>query len=811
MSAVMYRFRVAAGRRWIAWTAIGLLAGAAVGVVMVAAAGARRTGSSLDRIIVDERASDVFIGPQNGLFTPAQIRAIKRLPQVSESSYLRGVVMTRLRPDASPDPHFAFDAPGTVAGGDPTAREFGALDRPRLIVGRLPSSGAVNEILVSDSAARSRHLAAGSVIEAGFFDAGEFFGALSTGKPLPAPRRFSLTITGIAHGLDDATRSLDDPRRIPRFYLTPALARAVSDLAPPYEGMYVRLRDHGEMHAFEQGATKIIGPVGVSVQEADSTLQRARRETRPFVLALWLFALLAAFAATGVVAQTSIRQQRSEATEHPTLRAIGFTRREMLQHEALRAAFIGIVAAAVAVVVAIGGSLLMPIGPLRALDPHTGIDLDVTVLALGIGAAFGLLLALHMITARRRSTKQRDSAHLVGDALARAAAPVPLVAGVRFALDRGRGDRAIPLRSTLLGVTLAIAALVTTVVYGAGLTHFTKTPRLYGWVWDFQAEPGDGSDPRVMDAVKHSHSVMASAVGYYAQPLIDGKNVPAIAVDARPEVQQVSIISGRSAEHDNEIVLGADSLHMLGRHVGDHVSVTISQRTFPFTIVGTSVFARFAPYPASSPTGLGVGAAMTVKALRRFGPVGDLNAPDAPNAGQYFMLVKVRPGTSMQTLTHEVLHDDPMVGQVLTDQRPNDLVSYDDLRRTPLALVGLLVVLALVTTSHLLVSAVRSRRRDFSLFRAIGFTRDQLRLSILAQATTLVVIALVVAVPTGVVAGRLLWTTTANWLGIPVEHIVPVLTLVAIAVGTLAIANLLALVPAIGASRVRPADWLRSE
>lgn len=147
MSAVVYRFRIAAGKRWIAWTAIGLLAGGAVGVVMVAAAGARRTGSSLHRIVVDERASDVFIGPQNGIFTPAQIEAIERLPRVAESSHLRGTVMTRLRPDGSPDPHFAFDAPGSIAGGDPAAREFGELDRPRLIAGQLPSSSAVNEIL----------------------------------------------------------------------------------------------------------------------------------------------------------------------------------------------------------------------------------------------------------------------------------------------------------------------------------------------------------------------------------------------------------------------------------------------------------------------------------------------------------------------------------------------------------------------------------------------------------------------------------------------------------------------------------------
>lgn len=812
MPAVAYQFRSAVRRRWIAWTTIGLLAGVAAGVALVAAAGARRTSSSLHRIIVDERASDVFIGPQNGLLTRVQIDAIEHLPQVQSSLYLRGALMMRIRPDGSPDPHFLFDAPGSIVGGTPSARRFGELDRPRLISGRLPSPDAAHEFLISDAAAKSRHLAVGSTIEVGFYDSQQFDHAVSTGKLPSNPRRFSLTVTGIAHRLDDATRSTDDPRRIPWFNLSPALSRAVADLTPPYEGIYVRLRDHRETRAFEQRATQIIGGVGVSLQEADDTFARARRENRPFVLALLLFALLEGLAGAGVVTQTAIRQRRSEADELSTLRALGFARRELLQYEVLRAAFIGTVAVAVAAVIAIVGSLLMPIGPLRELEPKTGVDIDLTVLGLGLAIVFTAMLALHLFAARRPAASKAAATHVVGDGLARGGAPVALVTGVRFALDRGRGDHAIPLRSTVMGVTLAIAALVTTVVYGTGLTHFTSTPRLYGWVWDYQVEPGDGSDTRVMDAVIHSRSVLTSAVGYYAQPEIDGRNVPAIAVDVRPGVPLANIVSGRSAENDREIVVGGDTLRALGKRVGDQVNVTIALEKIPFTIVGKAVFARFSPYPASSPTGLGVGAAMTVGGLRRFGPLGDPNAKGAPpNAGTYFMLVRSRAGTSAQTLTHEVLHDDPTMGMVLAAQRPNDLVSYRQLQRTPLVLVALLVLLAIATTAHLLSAAVRSRRRDLSLFRALGFTGAQLRRSILVQASTLVGLALLVALPAGVIAGRLLWTTTSNWLGIPVEQVMPWLALAGVAVGALLIANLLALIPAVGASRVRPADWLRSE
>ncbi|MCU1454212.1 MAG: hypothetical protein JWN46_2358 [Acidimicrobiales bacterium] len=813
MNAAWYRYRATLRRRWVAWIAVGVLAGAAVGVVMVAAAGARRTGSSLGRIVAAQHVSDVFIGPQNGAFTPAQIRELSLLPQVKETLYIRGALMTRVLPNGQPDLHFAFDAPGVITLATPLARDFNTPDRPHLLAGRLPAPDTASEILISDAAAAAHHLAVGSRLTLGFFDAQLFNQAVSTGKVPRDQHRFSVTVTGIQVGLDDVTRSADDPRRTPLILLSPALSRAVADLAPPYEGLFVRLRDPRELPSFERGASALVAPTagGLSIRESENTLQRARRESRPFVLALWLFAALTAFAGAAVIVQTCIRQQRLEAGETGALRAIGFARRELVQHELLRGGFIGVVAAVVAATVAVAGSSLMPVGPLRVLEPHRGVDLDLTVLGLGTLSIVALMIGLHVVAARHESPSRPVAPQRVADAVARRGAPVTVVAGVRFALDRGRGEAAIPLRSTLLGITVAISALVSTIVYGAGLKHFTSTPRLYGWVWDYQLEPGDGSDTQIRDAVPRSRAIVGSAVGYYAQPVIGGKVVPAVAMDPQPGIPLASIVTGRGAQNDHEIVLGRDTLRGLGLHIGEAVDVTITPTRKRFTIVGQAVFARFSPYPASSPTGLGNGAAITAGGLRRFGPLDDPTSLHAPNAGAYFVLVRTRPGTTTRTLEREVLHGDRTAGTVLAQQRPNDLVSYRQLQRTPLLLVGLLAFLALATTAHLLLSTVRSRRRDLAVLRAVGFTRRQLRLSILVQATTLACLALVVAVPLGLVAGRTMWTMTANWLGIPVEQVLPLLTLAGVAAAALVVVNLLALVPSIGASRVRAAESLRTE
>src|SRR5439155_9605508 len=89
----------------------------------------------------------------------------------------------------------------------------------------------------------------------------------------------------------------------------------------------------------------------------------------------------------------------------------------------------------------------------------------------------------------------------VGDALARTGAPVPTVTGVRLALDPGRGDAAVPVWSTVVGIGLALAALVATFGYASSLSRFTSTPRLYGWVWTAQVEPAGNTSVAALDRV----------------------------------------------------------------------------------------------------------------------------------------------------------------------------------------------------------------------------------------------------------------------------------------------------------------------
>jgi hypothetical protein len=812
VTAAWFLFGVRLRGRWRAWTAIGLLAGIAAGVALTAAAGARRTDSSLHRVVVDTRAADVLLNPNNGALAVSEWRRIEHLPEVAEWSHSLGAPMVMLLPNGKPDLAAMMSARSSVTFENPDGHTFHSIEQPGVVAGRLPRPDETNAVVINETAANVDHRRVGDHFRVGFFAVNDLRRA--QGTSLPKLRDFTLDVVGIVRPLDDATRSPDDPRLVPTYFLTRSLSQQIADLGFFYEGLAVRLHDRNQLTSFERDARGVAGANVLDIQELNGTLQRARRAIRPYVLALWLFAALAALAGAAVVVQIASRQERLESSSESVLRSLGLTRAGITGIAMLKGAVIGAVAALVAVIVAIVASPMMPIGPLRLLEPHRGVDVDFGVVVAGAAIVTALIVAYTVLAARRsRNHPVRSRALGLDNRLAGAGAAPTVVTGVRFALDPGRGDGAVPLRSTLLGVALAVAALVATLVYSAGLTHFTSTPRMYGWIWSYQIEStGALTAPQLEHAVvalAHDPRVRGVAVGAYAQLAVSRKTIGAIAVQPGRGVPVVEIVSGREPRRRDEIALGGATLRSLHRGIGDVIDVVVGGVQQRFTVVGRAVFPRFAPYSASEPTGLGVGAAMTLDGLSRFGPLD--NSSKSPLSGSPFALVDVRPGTTPSALDRLVFPRQPEAGLVLAAQRPNDVSSYQDLDRTPLALAGLLVVLAIATLIHLLVSSVRRRRRDLGILRALGFTSPQLQISVLVQAVTLVAIGLAIAVPSGVIAGRVLWDRTAIWLGIPRHDVVPIAAVLLVAIAALVVAAGAAVIPAISAGRVDPAEILRSE
>ena len=131
---------------------------------------------------------------------------------------------------------------------------------------------------------------------------------------------------------------------------------------------------------------------------------------------------------------------------------------------------------------------------------------------------------------------------------------------------------------------------------------------------------------------------------------------------------------------------------------------------------------------------------------------------------------------------------------------PTSLVNFGEAVNFPLIFGAMLAVFGAATLAHLLVVSV-SRRREVGLLKVLGFVNRQVVSTVSWQATTLALVGVVIGVPLGLVVGRTVWDTFANNLGVVPVAVVPLLLTAAITAGVLVGANVIAIAPALVATR----------
>jgi hypothetical protein len=388
--------------------------------------------------------------------------------------------------------------------------------------------------------------------------------------------------------------------------------------------------------------------------------------------------------------------------------------------------------------------------------------------------------------------------------------PPSAAAGVRMAFEAGRGQTAVPVRSALIGSVVALATVVAAVSFAANLRHLVSTPRLYGWSWDVLVDGQFGSFPggQARALLTPIPGVASVAGGDYGNVTIGGRAVAALGIDRLQGEVFPTVVEGRPPSGPDEIVLGTNTLQLAHRSVGQTVAVGGAAGVRPMRIVGRAVFPALGRggFP---PTSLGQGAAMTASALA---------PPDLPPDSYNFFLVRFTAGADRAAVSARVRAAAQAAGcppgqdcGVFENRRPGEIGGYARVQWTPLVLAGLLAVLATCTMGHALVSSIRRRRRDLAVLKTLGFVRRQVSASVAWQATSLAVTALLFGVPLGLVAGRWGWTLFARQLGIGRGTVVPVAAVLVTIPAVLAVANLVAALPARAAARTRPALVLRTE
>jgi len=833
MAAVLMLMRSRLRRRWRAWAALTLLLGIAVGVVLTAAAGARRTDTAYPRYLEWARSEDLLVSADDSV-----VPAIERLPQVAQAGLGIGYALYAIDPDGylSPDPQRAI--------GPTDASMLHSFARPRILAGRLPDPDRADEAAVNPTLARTWHVQPGSHVTLRAFSQSDQQAVGDGTHPVPATAGQARTflITGILAAADDV---IPDPRRdITRLYLTPAYSRAHRATEENYSGMFIRLR-HGaaDVAAFEAGVNRVAagaaaaagqgGPGGLSalINPRSDVTARVQHAVQPDVVALWLFAGLVAATTLLIVGQSVSRQLLLQGDDDATLRALGMAPWQLIVAALGQVAGVAIAGAVLGVAVAVAASPLMPLGALNIVEPQPGVSVDFAVLGGGAAATVLLLLLRALLPAWRLAHPVRAGSSQtaggggrgsrLGAALAEAGLPPSAVIGVRMALEPGRGRTAVPVRSSMAGTALAVAAVLAALTFAGSLTTLVQTPRLYGWNWDLQVDNGFNVVPRDQLAalLGRDPDVAAYAGGSYGRVRVDGIEVPAVGlVDLQGSVFP-TLAAGRAPAGMDEIVLGAATLGRIHRSVGDSVTVQGQTTTRTMRVVGRAVFPVLG-IGDFAPTSLGEGAAVTVAALDAVGGSaiaafggGDPGATSA-TGDVSFALLRFRPGVDAGAAQRRIAAQvprfpvGPEIASVLT---PTDIATYRSIQSTPLLLAAMLGLLGVGTLAHALVSAVRRRGRDLAILKTLGFVRRQVWAAVAWQATTVAVVALGVGVPVGLAAGRWAWTVFAAQVGVIDQPVLPVSGVLLAVPAAIILANLLAAIPGRVAARLRPALVLRSE
>jgi hypothetical protein len=690
-----------------------------------------------------------------------------------------------------------------------------------LISGRLPDPSAPDEVLASFTLQQDEGVRLGAVIRVPFYARSQV-AANNVTTTSPDGPTVSFRVVGF-----EASEYEFPSGGAPSYdlYATPAFAHTVVPRTGVSYVYLVRLR-HGaaDLPRFDAEASALSAAGVQGYQNEDNPATAVEASIHPQAVGWWILALLAALVALAVAGQALARQSIIESEDYPTMAALGTDRRQLVALGTARNLVVGLAGAVGAMAVATALSPLAPLGEARSAESSTGLAFDPLVLLLGALATVAVVLALgiwpNVRAARASLSGNRPAASrpsAVVTRLSATGAPPSAVIGVRNALERRGGGAPVPVGSALLGTVLAVLALCGTAVFGASLSHLTVTPRLYGDPFQLSISDGGGStpNPSLLRSLEHDPAVTGITEGIGPPEVsVDGVAVSAIAGTAIRGQLLLSTVVGRLPDGDRQIGLGATTMRQVGAHVGSIVDLTLSapsggKRTVPFRVVSQISF----PVIGGGIVSLGSGAVFTIAAYQAAlcpgGPreAACRRAALATSSGGGLIVGVVAGPAGRAAVNHYLAIDRSNVTLPIT---PTSLINFGEAVNFPLIFGAMLALFGAATLAHLLVVSVTRRRREVGLLKVLGFVNGQVASAVAWQATTLALIGIVIGVPLGLVVGPAVWRAFANNLGVVPVSVVPVWLIVVMVAGVLVVANLIAVLPALVATRSKPADLLRT-
>jgi hypothetical protein len=441
------------------------------------------------------------------------------------------------------------------------------------------------------------------------------------------------------------------------------------------------------------------------------------------------------------------------------------------------------------VLVAIAASPLFPVGLGRLAETEVGVHVDAATFALvggGLCVALGALTAVLAWTSTSRRTTAVRPAHRGRSQVVAWSSPVSTFAR-HLAFPRAPRAARVSATSTAFGLALAVAGLLAALTVQTSVGATVASPERWGWNWDSAVELDDAVP--VAEIVERA-DVQAAALGTIAKIELDGRQAGGFALEPVRGDLRFTIVRGRLPVSGDEVALGAETLSELGVDVGDTVTDASGGE---LAVVGTVVIP-----PNFDSADTDRGAVLTPAGL------------DAALVGDGYdaLLLRYEPGVDRLSVEAELAEG----GARLTVVRPpGALANVQSTTWITQVLAAYFALLGLAGLAHGIVVSTRRSRGDTAVVTTLGFERTEVRRSVVLQATFLTAVGLVAGVPIGLVLGRAAWRWVVDGIGVIELAATPVAAALALVPLAVALAALVAIVPAWSAARRRPALDLRAE
>jgi predicted lysophospholipase L1 biosynthesis ABC-type transport system permease subunit len=252
------------------------------------------------------------------------------------------------------------------------------------------------------------------------------------------------------------------------------------------------------------------------------------------------------------------------------------------------------------------------------------------------------------------------------------------------------------------------------------------------------------------------------------------------------------MLEGRLPASDDEIAFGRVTAGDIGAHVGDAVELAGATHSQTFRVTGRAVVPGL-----GANDGLGSGGIVTMGGLTRIDSKAEVTSA----------AVNLR--VSLQKFFSSL----PEFANIPPNPAfiPPAIANVSRVRAIPFVLAAVLAALALLTVGHVMLTSMRSRRRDLAILRSLGADRSWITRAVHWQATVLTLLPVVVGIPVGVVIGRLVFVAFADSMGAVDDAAVPLLSVAVGAVAVVAVANGVAAMVSQRTRRREPALLLQSE